>query len=214
MSSAALEELFYNLEDALKQGAFGGQKFLPLNVLDGTITAERLKVAIPPSFPFGSSSLSTNVAQYARKIFAILLFIGEPLAIKDLWKQGLRDEHLPLTAGGSPGTRGKLMTADGRAFGAWKTAAKASEFLDKQWLVQAPVFDTTGHHYQLNAKCSMPFVDADEVGGGAFSYVHKCELHQAHQKGLRVSIPTLARENRSLRELGRGRQDIRRCEAF
>ncbi|KAH8725099.1 kinase-like domain-containing protein [Phaeosphaeriaceae sp. PMI808] len=183
MSSAASEDLYCELDDALKQGALGGQKFLPLDVLEEKITEKRLKAAIPSSFSFRKSSLPKDVAQYARKIFAILLFIGEPEAIKVLWKQGLRDEHLPLTAGS---TRDKLTTEDGRVFGAWNTAAKASEFLEKQWLVQAPVFDTRGNHHQLNNKCSMPFVEADEVGGGAFSYVHKCEVHQAHQKGLKV----------------------------
>jgi phage FluMu protein gp41 len=188
MSDEALEDMFYNLEDGLKQGALGNQNFLPLDVLYATITAERLKAAFPSSALFGSSSLRKNILQYARKIFAILLFIGEPLAIKELLRLNLRDEDLPLAAGVDTKTRGKLIAADGRVFMPWKTAAKTSEFLDKQWLVQAPVFGTTGQHFILNMKCSMPLIDADEVGGGAFGYVYKCKLHQAHQKGHKVGI--------------------------
>jgi hypothetical protein len=187
MSDVSLENMFFNLEDALKQGALGNQKFLPLDSLDATITPERLKAAFPSTLRIGSPNLPKNVAQHARKIFAILLFIGEPLAIKELWKEGLRDVDLPLAAGVGLKTRGKLIAADGRIFAALKTAAKASEFLDKQWLVQAPVFGTTGQHFTLDTKCSMPLVDADEVGGGAYGYVYKCELHQAHQIGHEVN---------------------------
>jgi hypothetical protein len=189
MSSASLERLFDELQDAIQDGALNGQKFLPLNIIDDTITGERLKVAFRSGFHFRCASLSDDIAQFARKVFAILVLIGEPIAIKDLWKQGLRDEHLPLVAAQ---TRGKLKAADGREFGAWKVAARASEFLDRQSLVDAPVFDDTGGHFSLSANCAMPFTDSDEVDGGTFGYVYKCELHRAHQRGLQVVYPMLS----------------------
>ncbi|KAF2106152.1 kinase-like domain-containing protein [Lophiotrema nucula] len=186
MKPEALEAIFCELEDRLEYGALGSQRFLPHDVLDTVITADRLRVAFSSRLSFGSSSLAKGVAQHARKVFAILSFIGEPESIEDLWRQGLRDEHLPLSTGSDPKTRAKLVTADGKAFSAWKTAAKASDFVATQWLVQAPVFDTTGLHFPLDINCAMPFVDSDEIGGGAYSYVYKCEVHQAHQKGLKV----------------------------
>jgi hypothetical protein len=185
-NDSVLEGMFWELKDALIRGALGSEKFLPLDALDAIVTAERLDSALPTVSPFSSSKSAKNIARHARKIFAILLLIGEPLSIRDLLKQGLRDQDLPLSAGADSRTRGSLMAADGRMFKAWKTAAKASEFLEKQWLVLSPVFGTAGQHFRLNNKCAMPFMDADEIAGGVFACVFRCELHQAHQKGHKV----------------------------
>jgi hypothetical protein len=192
-NESVLESMFWELKDALLQGALRAQRFLPLDALDAIITAERLDAALPAVSSFTSSKSTKNIARHARKVFAILLLIGEPLSIRDLLKQGLRDQDLPLSAGVESKMRGSLTATDGRMFKAWKTAAKASEFLEKQWLVQAPVFGTAGQHFKLDNKCAMPFIDADEIATGSFGRVFKCELHQAHQKGHKVLAVHLQR---------------------
>jgi hypothetical protein len=181
----AVNSLFSDLDNAQEHDGISSQNFIPQDALEALITVPRVKAALS-IFAVGSSDFHANVVQYARKVFAILVLIGDPPAMKDLWKQGLRDHHLPLLAGNAPKDGDKLLAKTGESFGPWKNPAHLKQFLHFQWTVLAPVIDNTCQHFELNAKCAMPFVADEEVGGGAYSYVYKCELHRAHQRGLRV----------------------------
>jgi hypothetical protein len=187
MGHEDLKNLLNELESAEKDAALGGgSNFIPLDALHSATEEQRIKVALSSTFSFGCSKLAKAVAQDARKIFAILVLMRDGKAIKNLYEQGLRDKHLPLRLVTSLDSSEKLESSDGTSFSAWKKAAKLSQFVKKQWLVQAPLFDDSGKHLVLHQNCSMPFIDADLVGNGAFGTVHKCRIHQAHQRGLQV----------------------------
>jgi hypothetical protein len=135
-------------------------------------------------------NLPKKVVQHAKKIFAILVFIGEPRAIVDLLQEGLTDEHLPLSA--SPDQHDiapvSVHGTTFMSFFGWENEGRVAEFLEKQWLVQAPVLDTTGKHIVLDPKCALPFLDVAEMSVGDSPTVFKGKIHPAHQQGFEVSI--------------------------
>jgi hypothetical protein len=188
----AVTQLFEDL-NVREQGKLSSQEFIPQDVLETKITVALVHAAIPSRSPLNTKPgiVHQHIVQQARKVFAILVLIGDAPAIKELWKQGLRDHHLPLVAvaGAAPKEPRKLEAKSGERFGVWKEKELRlpRDFVHYQWLVLAPVIDNTGRHIHLDAKCALPFVEDEEIGGGAFGYVYKCKIHQAHQKGLRVS---------------------------
>jgi hypothetical protein len=182
--------LFLWLKSHLLECPLGGQQFLPLEILDVAITKEGIQAELPWTGRFLQRGLSKKVVLQAKKVFAILVLIGEALAIAELVKEGLTDEDIPLFW-----PRGELdnflVSTSGKvfhSFKAWKREAQVQNFLDKQWVVQAPVLDTTGKHFILDQKCALPFPKVEEVGGGRYSTVYKGTIHRAHQRGFAVSI--------------------------
>lgn len=183
--------LYAELSSHLRICPLGDKSFLPLDSLDETITAESVKAQLSREDLQFWSGLPGEVVQHAKKVFAILVLIDEPRAIKDLLLEGLTDEHLPLFPKGDRNdnilvsVRGKTF----QSFVAWPSSARVDAFLEKQWEVQAPVFDATGSNIILNPKCALPFQSIAEVGRGQFGTVYKGVLHPAHQKGFKVSVP-------------------------
>jgi hypothetical protein len=170
-----------------------GQPFLPLDILDKKLTKENIQAEIPLKERVFQRGLTNKVIIQAKKVFAVLVFTGEPLAIGDLLKEGLTDEDLPLSR--KPGENDNiLVSCNGkktfRSFEAWRKDAQVTNFLEKQWYVLAPVLDTTCNYFILDQKCALPFPKVEEVGGGHFSTVYKSALHPAHQQGFQVSIPS------------------------
>ena len=74
------------------------------------------------------------------------------------------------------------------SFFGWENEGRVAEFLEKQWLVQAPVLDTAGKHIVLDPKCALPFLDVAKMAGGGFATVSKGKIHPAYQQGFEVSI--------------------------
>ncbi|PVH75772.1 kinase-like protein [Cadophora sp. DSE1049] len=177
--------LYSQLYDSLRQCPLGSQQFLPLNNLD-KITKKSIQAELPLTVRVRQRSLPGKVVLQAKKVFAVLVLTGESPAITDLVKEGLTDEHLPLSRkrGDSANI---LVSACGektfRSFEAWRNAAQVTHFLDWQWVVQAPVLDTTGKHFNLDQKCALPFEKVEEVGGGPSATVYKGILHEAHHQG-------------------------------
>jgi len=184
--------LYQQLKPCLLECPLEGQKkFLPLSDLNDKITRDTIKGQLPYlSTQMCHRNLPDKILQHAKKVFAILVFMGEPRAIKGLLQEGLTDEHLPLQTK-KVNNHNVVESADGKifkSFDAWGNEARVEEFLEKQWLVQAPVLDPTGKHIVLDSKCALPFKCIDQKAErGALSIVYKGTLHPAHQEGFKVS---------------------------
>jgi hypothetical protein len=189
----AAATLYSQLKPCLLECPLMGQPFLPLDILDKKITKENVHAELPWKGRFLQRNLTNKVIIQAKKVFVVLVFTGEPLAIGDLLKEGLTDEDLPLSR--KPGENDNILVSCSgkktfRSFEAWRKDAQVTNFLEKQWYVLAPVLDTTGNYFILDQKCALPFPKVEEVGGGHFSTVYKSALHPAHQQGFQVSIPS------------------------
>ncbi|KAF6817252.1 serine/threonine protein kinase [Colletotrichum plurivorum] len=181
--------LYKQLDKSLQYCSFDSRKFLPRDKLDEIITKESIKNELPRSFKdhFRSDGITARLVQGARKLVAILIFIGERGAVKKIIRDdGLTDEDLPFrpaknTDNGSivESARGKTV----RSFVCLKSDAKVGTFLEKQWLFLAPVLDNTGASIPLDSQCPLPFRDVEEVKGHYENTVYKAELHRSHLAG-------------------------------
>lgn len=183
------KSLSLHLEAHLCKCPLGGQYFLPLDSLDETITTESVKAQLSWEDRTFRSGLPREVVQHAKKVFAILVLIGDPRAIKGLLGEGLTDEYLPLSPG-DPYCSSLVSAHRDKTFQSPVTwdEFRVALFLEKQWVVQAPVLDTTGIHIALHPRCPLPFQSIDEVGWDESGRVYRGALHPAHQKGFKVSI--------------------------
>ncbi|KAF2258894.1 kinase-like protein [Lojkania enalia] len=168
----------------------GLQSFLPQSDLEKAITKESVKDALPLMVRVLNGRLPEKVVHNAKKVFAILVFIAKPTAIKDLIAEGIADMHLPLSRD-ERGEANVLVSATGakfKSFSAFKHEANklTKDFLEKQWLVQAPVMDTAGNHIILDQRCPLPFVEMEPIGVGQHSAVYRTALHASHQKGIKL----------------------------
>lgn len=162
------------------------QLFLPLHVLEEEITAKTIRVNGHVSNP----ARAEQIAREARKVFAILLLIGRQDAIGRLHSDGLTDEYLPLERGKGD-TECVLKSCQNQTklfkeFRSWDSPA-INYFLEKQWQVQAPVFDAAGGNFKLSAECALPLVSehdpVEQIGHTECSTVYRCILHSSHYQG-------------------------------
>ncbi|PMD20206.1 hypothetical protein NA56DRAFT_705018 [Hyaloscypha hepaticicola] len=179
--------LYSQLKYSMLESPLDGQGFLPLNILDELITKESVKAQLSWKTLLFQSGLPNKIVQHAKKVFAILVLMDKALAITELLSEGLTDEHLPLGRKGDNSNilvsiRGKTF----ESFDGWGNDALVGNFLDKQWLVQAEVLDTTGKHFVLNPKCPLPFPRVEEIGGGHLSTVYRAALHPAYLQGFKA----------------------------
>ncbi|KAH7127203.1 kinase-like domain-containing protein [Dendryphion nanum] len=172
------------------------QKFLPVDFIEQEITEEAIKNELRRKWSLSNRALPGRIiSEDARKVFTILVHIGEPAAIKDLLAEGLNDGHLPLRVSPTGRNDNTLVSHDERktftSFSRWKTEQRVTDFVDKQWLVLAPVFDSTGRHLKLESSCPLPFKAMEEVKGDYSSVVRKSEFHPAHYigpEGVQVAV--------------------------
>jgi hypothetical protein len=115
--------------------------------LDKNITRESVQAELPWKERICQRNLTNKVVGQAKKVFAILVLADNPLAIKELLKEGLTDENLPLSRKGYDSSN-ILVSVCGRktfrSFDVPKNEAKVTNFLDKQWTVLAP---GVGYHW-------------------------------------------------------------------
>jgi hypothetical protein len=177
---------------------FGNRPFLPLNKLDRlvtelNVTTELQQFMEPQSLPGG---LPSQVVARAKKVFAILVMMGESSAIKDLLEIRLEDDYLPVSKGTTVKRQFSLKSSrNGAQFLMPKGFgdAKTNIFVEKQWLVQAPVWTPTCGHLSLDPNCPLPFYQLSKsVLHGGSNAVYQCMLHGWHQRGFKVSphLPT------------------------
>lgn len=178
--------LFHELESGVVQCNSAesklGSPFLPESLTGEKITKE--SIAANLSWWDSLWSLPSQVHDQAPKVFAVLVLIGHPLAIRKLINNdNITDDHLPL-----------ILIRDGRensaifdktrmkkftSFQSW-TPPSISAFLEKQWLVQAPVLGTAGQILKLHPSCPLPIKSCTHrIFGDGVSVYQAC-LHPAH----------------------------------
>ncbi|KAK7189535.1 hypothetical protein DPSP01_001529 [Paraphaeosphaeria sporulosa] len=171
----------------------GEQEFLPLDVLEKEITEDNVRGALSRNSSVATAALRflrlanddqlpRRVVEKAKKVFAILVYIGEPDAIKSLLDDGLTDDQLPLHLDDEGNT---LVSQSGRVFKSSATVdeQRVAAFVEKQWLVLAPLLDDQGLHNELDRRCPLPFERADQTGHISTRAVYKTKLHPAHYQG-------------------------------
>jgi hypothetical protein len=189
-ANATSMDLYDELNDSLVECPLTQNKFLPLNILQDVITVENI-VRTPPFS--GNNDLAEEVVRTAKKALASLILVGRQNAIVDLLSEGLTDEKLPLSRRGSGADRNLLSDCDGNqtfeTFRNWERA-DVNHFLEKQWLIQAPIFDTSGSHFILDRNGALPLQeDFEKIGTTDFSSVFKCGVYQSHyQQDSQVSV--------------------------
>ncbi|KAF2787745.1 kinase-like protein [Melanomma pulvis-pyrius CBS 109.77] len=177
------EELYNRLSKSLVECSLRSQKFFLPDVIDDEITTKNVKVAALSRFQrIFQKGFDDKIVQQTKKVFAILVMIEKPDAIKALLAEELNDSHLPLAAGSD----NILVSANGKAFLSfqlWKSKSR-DEFLEKQWWVQAPVLKTSGQHIKLDPKCAMPITDCKSVHFQPDCTVHQGVLHTSRHQAL------------------------------
>ncbi|KAH6976371.1 kinase-like domain-containing protein [Ilyonectria sp. MPI-CAGE-AT-0026] len=162
----------------------GDNKFLPLTTLEQKVTRKNIRAQLSRSTQLLNWSLPEKVFLHAKKVFAILVLVGEQHAIKGLLREGLLDEHLPLSPHGDGSSR-ILASQNGQlfmSFSTWKNEPNVGAFLEKQWQVQAPVLNKPGQHINLHKKCPLPLTKCLKAIDGTFP-VYEGKVHEAHQSG-------------------------------
>ncbi|KAK1657390.1 kinase-like domain-containing protein [Colletotrichum godetiae] len=186
----ASSSLFPRLKDARRRSSVIGQGFLPVSSLDDLITKETVEKELPKSLinRLLPDSLPSKVSKNARRLFAILVMIGEPSAIRKLVGDGLTDDDLPF-ARPTHARHGRILETKGRlevrSFQDWNNEAMVDMFLEKQWDFLAPTIDVSGTSavFRVDSKCPLPFLRATPLRGEHSNIVYKSELHAAHQTG-------------------------------
>jgi hypothetical protein len=189
-ANATSMDLYDKLNDNLVECPLTQNQLLPLGILQDVITVENIVRTAPFS---GNNDLAEEVERTAKKVFASLILVGHQNAIADLLSEGLTDEKLPLSRRGSGADRNLLSDCDGNqtfeTFRNWERV-DVDHFLEKQWVTQAPLFDTSGSHFILGRKSALPLkADFEKIGTTDFSNVFKCELYRSHyQQDSQVSV--------------------------
>jgi hypothetical protein len=128
-----------------------------------------------------------------RKIFAILILIERPGAIKKFIEEGICDSDLPLIKKRLP-TNDKAFSLSYRCDGGepdidvkclsrWKRSTLV-EFEQRQWKVLAPFF-TRGKqnevlHYTFKDEVILPFIYREHKRRGAHADIFKVKIHPEH----------------------------------
>lgn len=133
-----------------------------------------------------STSLANRILESGQKLFVILVNLRLSRGVKDLLDAGFTDEDLPLSKRGD-----HLSSAIDRAKSfKWPTEwelENLDDFVEKQWLVLAPVFATEGVHRTLAPECPLPFVSVVEAQNGPHNVVYKVSVDPSHHEGFEVS---------------------------
>lgn len=180
----APKSLFTQINKSILDCTIVGHRFLPCDVVDSIITRENLKDEISSGWKsrLSRDDMPNKITRNGKKLFAILLIIGEKHKIKDLLKEGITDNDLPFSGSTEPNSGG-IRTSDPNkevySFRQWEEA-KATLFLRSQWIVLAPVLETDGATITVDPLCPLPFIKGDVVQGPHHSIVYKSVLHSAH----------------------------------
>ncbi|KAK4464970.1 serine threonine kinase [Cladorrhinum samala] len=167
--------------------------FIPLKVLDDTITVPSItdSLGLQQWFraKYWSDQLPRRIHQEAQRLFAILVLIEKDAAIQELLSNGLTDKELPLARKGNTDVLVSVVTQKEFAcFESW-SPARVDAFVEKQWLVQAPVIERVGQNLVVDANCPLPFIEKGEkIGGGNGVWVHQAHIHPAHRSDALATV--------------------------
>lgn len=158
------------------------KKYIPEHRLVEIVTVPKIKAAIHSRwnwlrFSFKSRALDNTFPQ-ARKVIAVLAIIGKlnEESLKCLEVNGITDEDLPLCAQDEV----LLNRHESKPFKfqGWEEPAIVA-FLEKQWLVLAPILDLKDGHpmeVQLDENCALEFSKCEDKGSTHFSHVFLAEI--------------------------------------
>jgi hypothetical protein len=184
-------ELYEQLHDSRDEDWLNGRrKYIPASAIDDFITKDSIKAELvrKSGNPINlSGCLAEKVMnRKAKRMFAILLYLKEPRDIKRLLNDGFTDEDLPLVKH-TEGLRSSLDPK--KIFHLPKNWDRQTvdEFLEKQWMLLAPVFINYGEHMVLDPECPLPFSEIDERIYSHSSVIYKAKIHPSHQEGFEVS---------------------------
>jgi hypothetical protein len=136
--------------------------------------------------PLRVSKCAGQVEQQASKLFLTLVHFDKALDIRSLLRAGFTDKDLPLikvddTTLRSSSEKNKMF----RTPKDW-TEQNIDSFLEKQWMMTAPVFTNNGEHREFDTNVCLPFDSLDEKGHSNTSVVFQANIHKAHQIGFQV----------------------------
>ena len=169
---------------------WSGSRFIPESLVYEVITkdsiaanlsfAQRLRFLFSPT-----NSLADRIHSQARKVFAILALIGQEKMIGDLiYNDNITDEDLPLFLDNRRSTL-VSKTPEGHiakelsSFRAWDER-RVRDFLEKQWLVLAPILDGTGEPIELTPNCPLPIIKSEMRIRRRGMHIYEAWLHPAH----------------------------------
>ncbi|KAK1621822.1 kinase-like domain-containing protein [Colletotrichum phormii] len=124
-------------------------------------------------------------------VFVILLCLGIPWDIKKLHEAGFTDQDLPLertkTEGGGDclqsGLDPKKHFVPPKK---WAHGYQAENFVNKQWLVMAPVFGSMGEYQKLHPLNPLPLIEAESLIHNAANVIWRAKIQSSHQTGSKM----------------------------
>lgn len=132
-----------------------------------------------------SNSLASRVVDSGKKLFAILVILRLPSGVKNLLDAGFTDRDLPFFK--HENHLSSSMNSAKRFEWPAEWEVDLDDFVEKQWLVLAPVFRTEGEHRDLALECPLPFATVVEAQNSKNTVVYKALVDPSHQVGLEVS---------------------------
>ncbi|KAF2018243.1 kinase-like protein [Aaosphaeria arxii CBS 175.79] len=177
-------------ESEAKYHLDGTHFFLPESAIEDNITEKNIKAELGLGFwgkvkqVVSKGDLPTTVLRDAKKAFTILVYINESKSIKGLLDEGIKDSDLPLRREAE--NSGVLLSHDkSKRFKSLQTMndSVVDSFLEKQWIVMAPTFDSTRNHLDIPSLCPLPFSNIEALTGSHSSVLYKGEIHYSHYRG-------------------------------
>ncbi|RSL99018.1 hypothetical protein CEP52_009962 [Fusarium oligoseptatum] len=179
-----MESLYTRLDESLLTCplATGLTKFLPADKLD-RITLEDIRAELPWTRKLFSPRLSQKIASEAKRVFCILVLMEQSAAMEQLINEGITDEDLPLcrNADDKQDSEYNVLASVGGnkrflSSISWGQGHHVDQFLQKQWMVQSPIFNKAGSHFVLDKDCSLPLTECrTEQARGGMGVVHKAK---------------------------------------
>jgi serine/threonine protein kinase len=169
--------------------------FIPVDAIERLVCKEGIRNELSSLFGIDSKwmdSVSCIQKDY-QKVFGILTMIKKCHLITTFLQEEIKDIELPIrlqhtSPDDTPFTTPKLESATGRTlhvFEAW-TRWETDKFRHVQWLMLAPVFETSKNdipHLELCDNVVLPFIEdySRDTREGGFSSVWAVRMHPAHQ---------------------------------
>ncbi|CAG9990474.1 unnamed protein product [Clonostachys byssicola] len=195
--------LYSQCQEAYALDEINHRRYLPVDSIRKLTKRENIgsELKRKKKIPLGVSKLAVQTEQQSSKIFLTLLFFDNALDIKGLLKAGFTDKDLPLiklndTTLQSSSEKEKLF----RTPKDW-TEQNIDTFIEKQWVMIAPVFTNNGEHREFDTNVCLPFDNLDEKEHTNTNVIFKADIHKAHQIGFEDDAPSLSV---ALKEFGTG----------
>ncbi|KAM7199737.1 Protein kinase-like domain containing protein [Naviculisporaceae sp. PSN 640] len=164
-----------------------------------------------------SNALPTHVFHHCRNVFAILILVAHESAINKLVSQdNITDDDLPLSCE-KPGHAPVFSSRDpNKEFPSFKTwpQPKIIDFLDKQWMVLAPVLHMT-QHSKLVAGQPLPITKSRLVKAqGTRVFIHQAWFHPKHAPFAASGSPVAIKEFKDKHVFDREKEILDRISHF